>query len=369
MACGSSTSGTSDNVVAKAPWTRADWLAAVDGVLANPATLPRLGDPQFDRLVNTDAWLHIDGNAFATSPEELLRFFPAFKKLTMAFVTRHAASELVALGLYALDVYRAFITAGSDFIDHLAPDDATRPTRRGGIEKVRLGAALEVCALLFLAPTADAPRRDAAIARLTDARSYAFHSQEGLQLIAATLDETVLPTIQATLRTPYQRIRDVVVREHDGRAPSARPIRTTYQGLAGSVFSTTPVAIVSRTGGFSVELSPAALAKRVEITQPDGSNSVQHWIELQDGGTVFESVCLDGTPESAITATFTGKSGVTRLPTQPGTWLAVSANGRETRMRITTIRGRGCLASVEAAAGQFPSARADAFLASLKPAP
>jgi hypothetical protein len=371
MACG----GTSDrdhevakNPSAAVPWTRREWLAAVDGFLANPATIPRLGDPRFDKLVTTEAWLHVDRTAFTTDADETLRFFPTFKKLTLALAARNAVSELVALGLYGLDVYRAFVAAGSDFTDHLAADDPTRAARQAGIDKIRLGAAIEVCALLYLATTADDTRREAAIAKLADARSYAFHSQDGLQLIVATLDEKLLPGIRANLRAPYQRIRAVVAHEHDGRPATTPAIRTTYQGLAGMDASAHPITIVSTTGGFSVELSPAALVKRVVITQPDGSTIVQHWIELQDGEITFESLCLDGTSESALTATLTSQSGVTRLATQPGTWLALTANGRLTRVRITTIGSRGCLASVEAPAGQFPSTRADAFLASLRPA-
>lgn len=375
-ACGRSKAPSEESRVATSSvaWTRAEWLQAVDGFIANPATMPRLGDPTsgavFDKLVSTDAWLKFDGTDFKEHGEELIRFFPAFKKLAI-LMSKTTVNELVALNLYGLDVYRSFINAGIAFIEQL-PDDSTREARLHGINTVRLGAAMEVVALLYIAVDASDRYRATVIAKLTDAASYSYHSREGLQLILATLDEKLLPTVQPKLRESYSKIRAVVAQEYGSRSETPGLTRTTYQGLGPPSLSftkpsTPQTTVVSITGRYSVGLS-SGTAKRVEEVQSNGMIGVQHWIEWQDGETKFESVCIDGTPESTLAAGFQGFEGlVARESQHPGKWFTMNANGREGHYRILTIGGRGCIATVEGPSGQVPSARAEAFLLSIKP--
>ncbi len=331
--------------------------------------MPRLGDPEFEKLVTTEAWLQFHRTDFAHA-DEMVRFFPMFKQLMMALASRGAVDELVVLGLYGLDVQRAMIAAGEDFIEHLPIADKTRAARRGGLDKVRLGAAIAVCSLLYLAMSASDERRSAVIAALRSSRSYAFHSREGLQLIMATLDERLLPRIGTDLKQAYQGIREVVGRAHAQNPASTSSIRTTYQGLGPpDLLGTVTRRVVSTTGGFSVDLGPAALAKRVEIVGPDGARTVQHWIELYDGETKFEAACFDDTSESDLAARLQNTDGLSRrASSKSGTWFTVSTNGRSGRIRLATIAGRGCVASAEGPAATFPAERAEAFLASIRPA-
>src|SRR5689334_10540958 len=48
---------------ATTPWTRAEWLAAAEGYLAHPESMPRLGDPAsrplFEELVDPTAWVAV----------------------------------------------------------------------------------------------------------------------------------------------------------------------------------------------------------------------------------------------------------------------------------------------------------------------
>ena len=326
-----------------AEWTRAEWLRAVDGFTADPKTMPRLDDPLFQKLVSTNAWLKIDRTIFETNIEEVFRFFPAIKKMTLILVPKTAMDEMLVLGLYTHDVYRALIAASTDYVSHLPANDGSRPARLAGIDDMRLGAAIGICGILFVSLDASDESRSAMVATLTDPASYSFHSREGLQMIAATLDERLLPSLKPALEKPYQTIREVLAQEYDKRSEPLSPIRTTYQGLGPPTQDPTKITtIVSTTGGFSVALGPAGIAKRVEIKQPDKVTSVQHWIELQDGETKFEAICLDGKLESELVSNFQGLDGVSaRESEHSGRWFTLKTKDREGGIRILTIAGKG----------------------------
>ncbi|MCP4445051.1 MAG: hypothetical protein GY811_06860 [Myxococcales bacterium] len=354
-------------------WTRAEWLRAADGFLAKPETMPRLNNPAsrplFEKLITTDAWLNHDWRIFeGDGAADLMRFFPTIKKLTMTFMSLNAIDEIVALSLNNLDVYRAFIHSGTDFIARLPAGDATKSNRQAGLDKVRLGAAIGVCGLLYLVIDASDEFQAAAFDRLAQPSSYSFHSREGLQLILATLDG-LIKSGSSGLRTRYKSARSVIAAEYGKRGESASSRRVTYQGLGRAALDLSKLeTVVSTTGKFSVELGPGGLASRVELDQPDGSTSVQHRIELQHGDSRFEAVCLDGQTEEALAAQFMQMGLVAEESEQAGRWLVLNNPDKHVRMRVLSIAGRGCVASVEGPAGQVPPARIESFLVSLRAA-
>ncbi len=381
VACGGGASGVRPDgaaapaVVASSPaWTRAEWLTAAGGFAANPATMPSLADPRsrplFEKLVSTEAWLALDQADFQRDAEELLGFFPAVKKLMVVLMAKGAADDLTALAIYELDVHRAITRAALRFVDDLPADDPTLPVRRAGLDQVRLAAAIEVCGLLYLATNADEAQRTRAIATLTTPQTYELHSADGLQLVLATLDERLLPRLAPRLGASYRRVREVVARAH-AKAEVPSPTRTIYQGMGPPSRDLTKLAtVVSTSGRFSVELSPAALAKRIETKLNDGSTMVQHWIEFQDGDARFEAACLDGAAESTVVESIENMAGVTRRPSpHPGHWFTVKNDAREGWMRLLAIPNRSCIVSVEAPGGRVPEARAEAFLLSFKAVP
>ncbi|MBK9033322.1 MAG: hypothetical protein IPL61_18955 [Myxococcales bacterium] len=127
--------------------------------------------------------------------------------------------------------------------------------------------------------------------------------------------------------------------------------------------------VTSTSGGFSVDLSPAAIAKRVELTGRDGAPSVQHWIEWQDGDVEFKAACFDREREADLIAAFQRSVGVdVQASPVPGTWLTLRGDGREGRLRILAIGVRAYVASVEGPDGTVPAQRAHAFLLSLRAA-
>jgi hypothetical protein len=334
--------------VSAEPWTRAQWLQAADEVAAEP-----LGSrAKLDKLLATDAWRKLDRSAFAPN-SDVLQFFPAFKKLTFALAATGAVDDVIALGLYSLDVYRAMFVAGADFLAQLPPAD--RATRAAGLDKMRFAMALEVCGLLQSGTHASKYARRELIATLSEPGRYSDHTTEGLQLILATIDEHYADA-------PYLPIRDDVAREHAQRPRS----NTTYQGLA-HVTQIGMRRLVSRTGGFSVEIGQGALAKRVEVAQADGTTKVQHWITLLEGQTTFDAACFDGKTESDLVAHMSAAPGMRAVPELPGRF-TMQANGRDARIRILTIGARGCIVSCEGPSGSFPATRADAFVQSIKPA-
>lgn len=357
---------------ASAEWTREEWLQAAEAIIAAPATMPRLSDAagraRFEKLVTTKAWLKFEPTIFQQNGEESLRFFPAAKKLMMLLSHQASEDELVLMALYTFDVEMAFVAATMDFIAGLPPTDESRPARLDGLATTQRGGAITLCGILYSAVDASEGYRAATLAKLTNPARYTYLSREALQLIMATLDEKLLPSIRPALLKPYQEVRAVVALEYDKRAQEPSPGRTTYQGIGPANSRTT--ALVSTTGHFSVSIGPAGLAKRVEFESPDGAVRVQHWIELQEGEMKFESVCADGVQAPDLVATFQSMDGAAVQPSKhPGTWLTVNHSGREAHLRIMTIGGRGCLASVEGPSGQVPAARAEAFLLSLQAAP
>ena len=128
--------------------------------------------------------------------------------------------------------------------------------------------------------------------------------------------------------------------------------------------------IISNTGKYAVDIGPGGIAKRIETSLADGNKNVQHWIELQDGETPFNAVCIDGESESTLVSTFMKMDGIVAQQSKhPGHWFEIKRAGREGRMRILAIDGRGCMASVEGPTGQVPTARIEPFLLSLRSVP
>ena len=379
VACGrgAAPAPTEDTAIARpvaAPWTRAEWLAAVDALVADPATMPRLDDAagraRFTQLLRPEPWSGRDADTFAQHGDELVAFFPAFKRLTLQFAARGTVDEVLAVTMFGLDAFDAIITSGEAFLARMPPTDPTLATRRGGLDKMRLGVAIDVCGALYTAQDASSERRTNALTALAQPARYAGLSRDGLQLILATLDEQLLPPLRPELRTAYQAIRATVAQVLDTH-PAPTGHRTTYQGIAPGTPPGQPVTtVVSRTGGFSVRTGPAALAKRVDVTRADGATLGSHWIELQDGAFRFEAVCFDGTTEATLVAGAPPSSTRSARPSSlPGAWSVERIGGTELRGRIVTVGERGCIAGVSGPAAGFPGDRADAFLASLAPAP
>ena len=128
--------------------------------------------------------------------------------------------------------------------------------------------------------------------------------------------------------------------------------------------------VVSNAGGFSVVLPAFAMVKRIELKQRDGSTAVQHWIEFLDGQVHYTAVCLRPQQASDLVASFRRMPGATpQTSPQPGDWFTTSSGGTDGRVRVVTIDGRGCMASVEGPSGRLPSERVESFLLSLHAAP
>lgn len=348
--------------------TRAQWLQAVEGYAAAPATIPRAADPAFQRLVSTTAWLTISADDFARDGAELLRFFPAVKRLYLALGARTAMDELVTLGEYTLDVYRVMLAAGAELVARLPAGDPTRAVRLHGLDTMRFGAAIETCAVLYMAMDASAASRAAVLERLAEPAGYAMHGRDGLQLVLATLDERLLPAMRPELVASYRAVRAVVAAAYGARPAPATGPRTTYQGVGPPGLDLRQAATTrSTTGGFAVDLGPGAIAKRVDGNGRDGAPSAQHWIEWQDGDVEYKAVCFDREPEAALIAAFQAAPGAEVQPSpEPGTWLTVGDAGRAGWLRVVVIGGRACLASVEGPRGAVTADVAQRFLRSLR---
>ena len=364
--------GRHDVVEAPSVATRAAWfveveaLAASSGGPSEPAWRARLA-----RIVSTTAWKTLPADAFAKAADEIVRFFGAYKQLMVTVGTRGTADDVVDVGMLGIDAYGAILTSAGTFLDALPVDAPTRSVRAAGLEKMRLGAAVEVAGLLYVILDALPPRRDAVLARLRSPATSAMLSREGLQLVLATLDERLLPRADAAMRAGYAAVREAVASAYAQRPAAPSTTRTTYQGMGPQV-ATLPLStrVVSTTGGFSVELGPAALAKRVEIGPAGGPSQVQHWIELQDGDTKLEAACLDGTTDATLGQQLVrGAGAVPHDMGEPGMWLAIDRDGRASRIRVLALGGRGCFASIEGPAATYSMDRADAFLRSLRAEP
>ncbi len=234
---------------------------------------------------------------------------------------------------------------------------------------MRLGAAITIGGVLYAALEASPHYQTVAIDALSAPDTYSDPSREHLQLILATLDR-LIPSTPATLRSGYQRVRAVVAAARDAR-PAPQGVRTvTYQPLGPPSFPPSPHAtIVSTTGGFAVDIGAGAVAKRIDVRQPNGTVLSQHWIELQDGDTQFQAACIDGQTEATLVANFSSMGATADASKLPGHWMHVDNQGSPDRMRILSIAGRGCVASAEGPAGDVSPARVEAFLASLRASP
>jgi len=355
-------------------WTRAEWLRAAAGFVAQPATMPRLNNaasrPLFHKLVTTKAWLNHDWRIFKRNGAEFTLFFPALKKLTMTFMALNAVDELIGLGLYSMDVYKAFIRSGVGFIARLPAGDPTSKTRKSGLDKVRFGAAIGACGLLYLVIDGSEKYRTSVFDTLSRPAWYSFHSREGLQLMLATLDERLIKSGPIGLRPRYAKVRAVIAAEYGKRKRPPSPVRVTYQGLGPPGLKLWKLTtVVSTTGKFSVRIGPGGVAKQMVITHPNGHTSVQHRITLQSGKSVLEALCADGRTHESIAAQLLSIGLVPEKSQHSGRWLRMNRGGTSVRMRVLSIGGRGCVASVEGPTGHVPAATVESFLKSLRAAP
>lgn len=331
-------------------WTRKEWLAVADRMAA-PAAVPP--DPaELHKLVTTRAWMELDASSFA----EFVEFASSIKKLSMVIGTRGSIDDLVALSLYTIDVNAAGVRAGVAFLATIPEADPTRPVRERGLEKLHLGSAIELCALLHVAGGAKAAVRDAALARLAEPGTYANLSRAPLQLILATLDEKILPSVDAALRAKYQGIRAAVAAAHSART---EPTTIVFQGTDGPAFAARTVVVVSTTGGFSISLGPVIGV--VPLARRDAD---EHIISLQTlEGTLFEAKCSDDIDVTDTAAKIAALEGTTQRADKV---YVLKRGDRDGLVRIDTIGGRGCVISAEGPRETFPAALAETFVASLR---
>jgi hypothetical protein len=348
--------------------SRAEWLAEVDAFVARGGSRDAEWTSRLARLVNTDVWKTLPRDAFAQHADEVSRFLASFKQLTLAVLSKGTVDDAVDVGMFGLDVYPSILRAAEDFLAGIPVDDPKRSVRTDGVEKMRHGAALEVAGLLYLVADASERRAASALSRLSSAETYAGLSREGLQLLLATLDEQLLPQIGSARRAAYAQVRDTIAAEHARRPERTPLVRTTYEGV-GSMWAAASRRIVSSTGGFSVDLGPGALVKRVEYGPVGSPAEVHHKIELQEGAMRYEATCFDGFSEPALLEQLASRGAESLERAHPGTWLSIDRDGMSARMRILEVGGRACLALAEGPAPAFPAARVDAFLESLRAAP
>lgn len=332
-------------------WTRKEWLAAADRMTATPGTIPR-DATELHKLVTTRAWMELDASSFA----EFVEFASSIKKLSMEIGKRGSVDDLVALSLYTVDVNAAGVRAGVAFLATIPEADPTRSVRERGLEKLHLGSAIELCALLHVVGGAKAAVRDAALARLAEPGTYANLSRAPLQLILATLDEKILPSVDAALRAKYQGIRAAVAAAHSART---EPTTIVFQGTDGPAFAPRTVVVVSTTGGFSISLGPVIGV--VPIARRDAD---EHIISLQTlEGTLFEAKCSD---DIDVTDTATQISAIEGTTQRADKVYVLKRKDRDGLVRIDTISGRGCVISAEGPREAFPAALAETFVASLR---
>ncbi|MFN0252198.1 MAG: hypothetical protein ACKV2T_35305 [Kofleriaceae bacterium] len=331
--------------------SRTEWVALADRLAAASGPIPRA---KLDELVAAQTWKNVDAKSF----EEVLSFMPTAKRLYMAIGERGSIDDLVALAVYTLDVDVATIRAGVAVVATFAADDTTRPVRERGLEKLRLGTAIDMCALLHVVSRATAPVRDTAFTRLAEPAIYRELSRVPLQLILATLDEKILPTVDPAIRTRYQTIREVVAAAHAARTEATE---TIYQGAEPPSFEPRTVVIVSKTGGFTITMGPvtggAPLAKR------DGDDHVIAMTTID--GTLFEARCSDDLDVKETAAQIAAVEGTTR---RADNVYVLKRPKHAGLVRVESVGGKGCLISVEGPQDKFPMALAEMFVSSLRAA-
>ncbi len=115
---------------APAVGTPGEWIGAAERLAREATSLELLrGAPraqQFDALVGSGAWRNVE---FGRDGQEVVRYFPAVKTLSLLLVRLEAHDELARLGVYNLDVLAVMLASGRAFVAGLAPDDPTRTAR------------------------------------------------------------------------------------------------------------------------------------------------------------------------------------------------------------------------------------------------
>lgn len=350
---------------------RLQWLRDVDALVADiqagPAPLSAELRTRLDKLVASPearAVWDVDASAFGGEDDSVLRFAPRIKALIAAVTARGTVDDAVHVALFEHHTQIAFVRAGESFIDGLPGDDASRAARLHGLDQTRLGDAIVVCGLLFMTTHASQDLRDQVVAELLDEDSYAHLGKQHLQLIVATLDESVPAVLPPKLAPDYARIRDFVESLRAAHPARRDGLEVTYQGIIAVTNPRAPTTVVSRTGGFSVVTYPRALASRVA-----SATMVQHRVDATAGNTTFEAVCVDGATAEQLAARVAASGvGEEREGDGPGTWFEYTVSDRAGGMRILDIGDRGCAASVEAPPGQLDPL-APRFLSSLRAAP
>ncbi len=339
---------------------RAAWLREVATYVAAPPSIPRLSDPEgarhFEALVSEPAWLSYDPDNLIADVGDALAFFPASKKLSRALHHLNAADEGVLLILYMDRVNAAMRAAGAAIVRQEERTGVPQDGRLAGLERMRVGAAMELCGLLNAIPAASAPIAERALARLADAATYADHSTASLQLLLATIDGPA----GAAMRGRLGPVREVIAAAH-ARAAAASPAAIEYEPLP-LPRSLEPQPVVSRGGGFEITVGPGALLWRA--TRPRGP---AYHLEWRDDALLVEVSCQEGATAADFESAFTAM-GATPRPGGDAGRLRATRGGDELSIRILSIANRGCVAAAQAPAGTVPAARRDAVVDTLRAA-
>ncbi len=351
-------------LLAKPQWSQADWLeagAALEGVIKRAQLGDERGRALFDRFVTAGVW---HGAQFQRDGDRMVAAFPVLKQVQVALVLAAAADELPRLLRCSIELSEVFLAAGEAFLAALPPEDPSRANRLGGLDRMRLGLAMTVIELLYAARAAGAGVRDAAIAFVEAPARLARLSDTGLQLVVATIDEHLSPADEA-----LQRLRAALVAEQ-GRRPVSDGPKVTYQGIPPPPpLLTRSMPQRSPTGGFVVDAPPWLLVKRVDGARVDGAPDSAHWVEGRIGGVVMESMCSDAVTADELDARVSGLASARPLRAdESGRWYTLDDGAHRGRMRITTIAGRGCVASIEGPAAELPAALLESFPRSLRAA-
>ena len=354
--------------------SRAEWLAAVAGYAADPSTLPRRSDSEgrarFDALLNLDVWASVGATDFVEAAPDIAAFQQGLRQLAMSAVSAQAHDEFMRIGLFMHESHPPLFAAMATHLATLSPEDQAK--RRGGIDKMQVGAAEVVCGVLhdLAAGVGDSDTRMMIAQDLAEASSYRHMGREALQLVLATIDERILPSNPAA--TPMLApVRSVIATEFAARPPAPGPVRTIYEAFGAPTFETSPTLVaVSHTGEFSVAMGALALIARVATTQADGRVTVMHRIAYEIGGTTFSAICMNGvTAQQWLTAFGQQPGACTVMSTLPGAWLTIATAELFGAFRFLDVGSRGCLASVEGPPGAVPPGTIDAFLGSLRAYP
>lgn len=160
------------------PWSAGDYADASRALGTACAELPRKNDPVFRRLVSADNLRAADEpngpvrDRFAAA----MAFEEPLRALMKAYIACKVFPEVYEVTTAYLELYAHLFPLTRQVLDSLAPDDASRDARLGGVRKMQAGVSGVLLGMAFMLSdptTADAsalaaiaPRTGAAIADL-----------------------------------------------------------------------------------------------------------------------------------------------------------------------------------------------------------